>query len=148
MGGVAGLLPPDNVVSDLDAASKKHALELMAEFAASRVRIESRRIFSVLLDRERLGSTGVGRGIAIPHAKVEGLEGIEGFLMRAAKAVPFEAIDDEPVDLFFVLLAPVNAGAEHLKALARVSRTLRDRNLVDALREAPNAPTMHDLATR
>ena len=148
MGGVAGLLPPDNVVSDLGAASKKHALELMAEFAASRIRVESRTIFSVLLDRERLGSTGVGRGIAIPHAKVEGLEDIEGFLMRAAKAVPFEAIDDEPVDLFFVLLAPVNAGAEHLKALAQVSRTLRDRDLVDALREAPDASAMHDLATR
>ncbi|MCY4501529.1 MAG: PTS sugar transporter subunit IIA, partial [Alphaproteobacteria bacterium] len=85
---------------------------------------------------------GVGRGIAIPHAKMAGLEGIHGFLIRSREAVPFEAVDDEPVDLFFLLLAPESAGAEHLKALARVSRALRDRDTVKALREAAGAAAM------
>ena len=140
--GVLELVGPDGVMADLEASSKKHALELMAAFAAGSLGLSSKAVFTVLVDREKLGSTGVGRGIAIPHAKMAGLEGIHGFLIRSREAVPFEAVDDEPVDLFFLLLAPESAGAEHLKALARVSRTLRDRDTVKALREAAGAAAM------
>ncbi len=140
--GVLELVGPDGVMADLEASSKKHALELMAAFAAESLGLSAKAVFTVLVDREKLGSTGVGRGIAIPHAKMAGLDGIHGFLIRSRKAVPFEAVDDEPVDLFFLLLAPENAGAEHLKALARVSRALRDRETVKALREAAGAGSM------
>lgn len=140
--GVLELVGPDGVMADLEASSKKHALELMAAFAADSLGLSSKAVFTVLVDREKLGSTGVGRGIAIPHAKMAGLEGIHGFLIRSREAVPFEAVDDEPVDLFFLLLAPESAGAEHLKALARVSRALRDRDTVKALREAAGATAM------
>ena len=140
--GVLELVGPSGVMADLEASSKKHALELMAAFAAQSLGLSSKAVFTVLVDREKLGSTGVGRGIAIPHAKMAGLEGIHGFLIRSREAVPFEAVDDEPVDLFFLLLAPESAGAEHLKALARVSRALRDRETVKALREAAGAGAM------
>ena len=140
--GVLELVAPDGVMADLRASSKKHALELMAAFAADNLGLSSKAVFTVLVDREKLGSTGVGRGIAIPHAKMAGLDGIHGFLIRSHQAVPFEAVDDEPVDLFFLLLAPESAGAEHLKALARVSRALRDRDTVKALREAAGAAAM------
>ena len=103
--GVLELVGPDGVMADLEASSKKHALELMAAFAADSLGLSSKAVFTVLVDREKLGSTGVGRGIAIPHAKMAGLEGIHGFLIRSREAVPFEAVDDEPVDLFFLLLA-------------------------------------------
>ncbi len=140
--GVLELVGPGGVMADLEASSKKHALELMAAFAAESLGLSSKAVFTVLVDREKLGSTGVGRGIAIPHAKMAGLESIHGFLIRSREAVPFEAVDDEPVDLFFLLLAPESAGAEHLKALARVSRALRDRDTVQALREAVGAAAM------
>ncbi len=140
--GVLELVGPDGVIADLEASSKKHALELMAAVAAESLGLSSKAVFTVLVDREKLGSTGVGRGIAIPHAKMPGLESIHGFLIRSREAVPFEAVDDEPVDLFFLLLAPESAGAEHLKALARVSRALRDRDTVKALREAAGAAAM------
>ncbi len=140
--GVMELVCPGGVLADLKASSKKHALELIADFAADNLGLSAKAVFSVLLDRERLGSTGVGRGIAIPHAKVTGLDGIHGFLIRSRQAVPFEAVDDQPVDLFFLLLAPEDAGAEHLKALAKVSRALRDRETVKALREAGSAEAM------
>ena len=140
--GVLELVGSDGVMADLEASSKKHALEMMAAFAAESLGLSSKAVFTVLVDREKLGSTGVGRGIAIPHAKMAGLEGIHGFLIRSREAVPFEAVDDEPVDLFFLLLAPESAGAEHLKALARVSRALRDRDTVKGLREAAGAAAM------
>ncbi len=143
--GVLELVGSDGVVADLKASSKKHALELMAAVAADSLGLNSKAVFSVLIDREKLGSTGVGRGIAIPHAKMAGLDGIHGFLIRSYEAVPFDAVDDEPVDLFFLLLAPENAGAEHLKALARVSRALRDRDTVKALRAAAGAAAMREV---
>jgi len=146
--GVLELIGSDGVVADLKASSKKHALEQMAAVAADSLGLSSQAVFSVLIDREKLGSTGVGRGIAIPHAKMAGLDGIHGFLIRSYEAVPFDAVDDEPVDLFFLLLAPENAGAEHLKALARVSRALRDRDTVKALREAAGAAAMREALER
>src|SRR5690606_16660057 len=98
-----------------------------------------RAIFNVLLERERLGSTGVGRGVAIPHGKLPGIEGLFGLLARLHAPVPFDAVDEAPVDIVFLLLAPETAGADHLKALSRVSRILRDRAVCDGIRAAATA---------
>jgi len=101
----------------------------------------------VLSERERLGSTGIGMGVAIPHGKLSGLDRLCGIFARLDRPIPFEAIDDQPVDLIFVLLAPENAGADHLKALARVARLLRDRAVCDKLRGTDNHDALYALLT-
>jgi hypothetical protein len=101
--------------------------------------LESRRVFECLLQREKLGSTGLGQGIAIPHGKFSELDRVQGLFARLAHPVDFDAPDDQPVDLVFLLLAPESAGADHLKALARISRLLRDPALVESS-GAPTAP--------
>jgi PTS system nitrogen regulatory IIA component len=102
-------------------------------------------VFEVLLERERLGTTGVGGGIAIPHGRLPGLTHMFGLFARLERPVDFEAIDERPVDLIFLLLAPSAAGADHLKALARVSRLLRDRSLVEKLRATESADALYAL---
>jgi len=139
---ISDLLDADRVVSDLSAGSKKQALRVLARIAADGTGLPEQQIFDVLLERERLGSTGVGRGVAIPHGKVPGLGRLYGLVARLSEPTPFESIDDQPVDLVFLLLAPESAGADHLKALARVSRLLRDRSLCERLRQAENAEEM------
>ena len=106
-----------------------------------------REIFDALLQRERLASTGVGRGIAIPHGKIVGLEHIVGLFARLEKPVDFDAFDDAPVDLLFVLLAPESAGADHLKALAKVSRLLRDQTVVEQLRGSKDRSALYAILT-
>jgi PTS system nitrogen regulatory IIA component len=101
----------------------------------------------VLLERERLGTTGVGNGIAIPHGKLAGLKQLFGMFARLEQPVDFDAIDEQPVDLIFLLLAPEAAGADHLKALARVSRLLRDRSVCEKLRGANQADAIYALLT-
>ena len=120
------LIDSDSVVANLRVTSKKQALQDLARRAGDITGIDERKIFDVLMERERLGTTGVGSGIAIPHGKLSELDRIHGIFARLEKPVDFQAIDDHPVDLIFVLLAPEGAGADHLKALARVSRLLRD----------------------
>jgi PTS system nitrogen regulatory IIA component len=132
-------LSPDAVVASLRATSKKQALQELARRAAQLTGRHERAIFDVLLERERLGTTGVGRGIAIPHGKLPGLDRVRGLLARLEKPVDFDAVDDQPVDLIFLLLAPEQAGADHLKALARVSRLLRDDRLCERLRGCDSA---------
>lgn len=129
------------VIAPLKATSKKQALQELARQAAELTGEHERAIFDVLLERERLGTTGVGRGIAIPHGKLPGLDRVYGIFARLERPIDFDAIDDQPVDLIFLLLAPENAGADHLKALARVSRLLRDERLCEKLRgcESPDA---------
>jgi len=105
-------------------------------------------IFDVLIERERLGTTGVGHGIGIPHGKLANLDRLYGLFARLETPVDFDAIDDQPVDLICVLLAPEAAGADHLKALARVSRLLRDRSICDKLRGTDNADALHALLTQ
>lgn len=131
---ITEILTPERVVADLRATSKKQALQELARHAARITGLNERAIFDVLLERERLGTTGVGNGIAIPHGKLNELDGLYGLFARVEKPVDFDAIDDDPVDLIFVLLAPEGAGADHLKALARVSRLLRDENVCQKLR--------------
>ena len=144
---ISDLLKPDAVVF-LKASSKKHVLQELAKHAAQLTDISERKIFDTLLERERLGSTGVGNGIAIPHGKLNDLTALHGVFAKLEKPVDFEAIDDHPVDLVFLLLAPEQAGADHLKALARVSRLLRDPAVCEKLRGASNTDGLFMLLTQ
>ncbi len=128
------ILAPEAVLSNLKVTAKKQVLQELAAHAARLSGLDERRIFDTLLERERLGTTGVGRGIAIPHGKLADLDHVVGCFARLAKPIDFDAIDDEPVDLLFLLLAPEEAGAEHLKALACVSRLLRDQTVCKKIR--------------
>ena len=141
------LLVPDAVVANLKAGSKKQALQELSQQAATLTGLQERVIFDVLLQRERLGTTGIGRGIAIPHGKMQELKKLHGLFARLPKAIDFDAIDEQPVDLIFMLLAPVSAGADHLKALARVSRLLRDESVCAKLRGADDPEALFALLT-
>jgi PTS system nitrogen regulatory IIA component len=141
------LLGPGNVVPTLKATSKKQVFTEMAARAAKVVKLDERTIFDVVLERERLGTTGIGGGIAIPHGKMPGLDRLYGFFARVETPVDFDAIDGEPVDLVFMLLAPESAGADHLKALAKISRVLRDRAMCEKLRGSRNADALYALLT-
>ena len=144
---IADLLSPDAVLSHLKAASKKQVLQEMAHKAANLTRLPERRIFETLTEREKLGSTGMGQGIAIPHGRVPGIEKMTGLFAQLDHPVDFDSMDDQPVDLVFLLLAPEGAGADHLKALARVSRLLRNQAICEKLRAAPQAATLYALLT-
>ena len=133
---IADLLAPDAVLPALKAQSKKQLLQELAARAHGLTRLSERRIFETLVERERLGTTGVGAGIAIPHGRMAEAKTITGVFARLENAIDYEAVDSQPVDLVFMLLAPENAGADHLKALARVSRLLRDKAVCEKLRAA------------
>ena len=135
---IADLVSPDGVIANLKASSKKQALQELAHRAAPIAGLHERAIFDTLLERERLGTTGVGHGIAIPHGKLADLDRLHGLFARLKKPVSFDSIDDQPVDLIFLLLAPESAGADHLKALARVSRLLRDKSICEKLGRESN----------
>jgi PTS system nitrogen regulatory IIA component len=139
------LLTQDGVVANSRASSKKQILQDLARKAAELTGADERAIFDVVLERERLGSTGVGNGIAIPHGKLPGLKRLAAVFARLEKPVDFEAIDEQPVDLVFLLLAPEGAGADHLKALAKVSRLLRDKRMCDKLRGSDKAEAIYAL---
>ncbi len=142
---ISDLISPAAVLANLKVTSKKQILQEMAARAANVSSMPEREIFDTLLERERLGTTGVGRGIAIPHGKLPELDQIHAVFARLAKPVDFDAIDDEPVDLIFLLLAPESAGADHLKALARVSRLLRDGATCAKLRGADDSEAIYAL---
>src|SRR5438874_7484038 len=144
---IADLLTPRSVVPQLRAAGKKQALQEIARRAATIASCSERQIYDVLAERERLGSTGIGRGVAIPHGKLAELSRLYGLFARLDRPIAFDAIDDQPVDLVFVLLAPADAGAEHLRALARVSRLLRDSTICQKLRGTDNADALYALLT-
>ncbi|MPY71713.1 MAG: PTS IIA-like nitrogen regulatory protein PtsN [Alphaproteobacteria bacterium] len=131
---ISDLITPESVVTGLNATSKKQMLQELAHKAAKITRLHERNIFDVLLERERLGTTGVGKGIAIPHGKMAELDRLHGIFARLDTPVDFDSVDDQPVDLVFLLLAPETAGADHLKALARISRLLRDSKMCEKLR--------------
>ncbi len=145
--GFGEILKSDGVIHNLNARCKREALEIMAEKAAALVDRPTPEIVQTLLEREQLGSTGVGDGVAIPHGKIDGLCAIVGVLALLEKPVTFDAVDDQPVDLIFLLLAPANATAAHLKALAKVSHLLRDPDTRAALRGADSAESLFALAT-
>ncbi len=126
------------VVSGLRPTSKKQALHLISSRAADRLGLSAPDLLKAVLERESLGSTGVGSGVAIPHARYPGLQSITGFFFRLENPIPFDAIDDEPVDLIFLLLAPDEEGSTHLRALAQISRVLRRPEVRQNVRNAPN----------
>lgn len=138
----------DRVLLGLRAASKRQVLQALSDTAARVTGVPATAILEVLIQRERLGTTGLGDGIAIPHAKLTPLGELVGFFARLAKPVDFDALDGEPVDLVFLLLAPDEAGADHLKALARIARILRDPELCQGLRRATTAAEAHALLVR
>jgi PTS system nitrogen regulatory IIA component len=141
------LIMPEAVIPTLAAKSKKQVLQDLAERAAELTKLQARDIFETLLQRERLGSTAVGRGIAIPHGQLPGLQRIVSIFARLQPPIDFEAPDEEPVDLVFLLLAPQHAGADHLKALARVSRLLREPQAIEMLRAAHDRATLYAILT-
>lgn len=142
---LSDLVQPQAILPALKANSKKQLLQLLAERAAAVTGIPEREIFDTILQRERLGSTGVGNGIAIPHGKLAGVKKITGVFARLEQPVDFEALDDQPVDLVFLLLAPEGAGADHLKALSRIARVLRDADVVAKVRGTRDAAAIHAL---
>ena len=145
---ISDLLTVENVITDLRVTSKKQALQILSKHAANNTGQDERDIFEILSQRERLGTTGVGDGRAIPHGHLSGLKKIQGYFARLEKAIDFDSIDDSPVDLIFLLLAPKGAGAEHLKALALISRLMRSNVLCEKLRGANNADALYALLSR
>ena len=141
------LISAQSVIPNLRASSKKQALQDLARRAAGITGLHERAIFDVLIERERLGTTGVGNGIAIPHGKMANLDRLYGLFARLENSVDFQSIDEQPVDLIFLLLAPESAGADHLKALARVSRLLRDGSVCEKLRGTNDAEALFALLT-
>ena len=139
------LIGPDAVLANAKATGKKSLLAELAHRAAGLYGVDERRLFELLIERERLGSTGIGGGIAIPHGRMPGLAAPHGLFARVSAPVDFDAIDERPIDIVFLLIAPEGAGADHLKALARVSRLLRDRALVDKLRATESADALYAL---
>jgi PTS system nitrogen regulatory IIA component len=142
---LGALITSDAIIPKLAAKTKKHALQDLADKAAALTGLDGRDILEALLQRERVGSTAVGRGIAIPHGRLAGLQRIVSVFARLAQPVDFEAPDEEPVDLIFVLLAPEHAGADHLKALARVSRLLREPQTIERLRSSHDRATLYSI---
>jgi|SRR5689334_13827620 nitrogen PTS system EIIA component len=144
---IADLLTPTGVIANLRVSSKRQALQELAKRAATLSGRHERAIFDVLLERERLGTTGIGMGTAVPHGRLAGLPRPYGLFARLERPIDFEAIDSQPVDLAFLLLTPETAGADHLKALARISRLLRDRVMCDKLRGTDRADALYALLT-
>jgi PTS system nitrogen regulatory IIA component len=145
---LSDLISAEAVLPSLKVNSKKQALQAVAERAAALTGLEEREIFDTLLQREKLGSTGVGGGIAIPHGKPQKLGRMFGLFARLAKPIDFEALDDQPVDLVFLLLAPEGAGADHLKALARIARHLREPGVAAKLRSAADTTALYAVLTQ
>jgi len=141
------LISSNVVVANLKATSKKQVLQDLSRRAADATGLHERAIFDVLMERERLGTTGVGNGIAIPHGKLPELDRLHGHFARLEQPVHFQSIDERPVDLIFLLLAPESAGADHLKALAKVSRVLRDDSICEKLRGTDTSDALYAILT-
>jgi nitrogen PTS system EIIA component len=144
---IADILQPNGVIANLRAANKRQALQELAKRAAQLAGKPERAVLEVLLERERLGTTGIGHGTAIPHGRMPDLPQIHALFARLEKPIDFEAIDNQPVDIIFLLLTPANSGADHLKALARISRLLRDKAICEKLRGTDRADALYALLT-
>lgn len=141
------IVTPEALNTGLNATSKKHLMQELAQIASDAHGLDTRQTFNALLERERLGATGMGRGVAIPHARLDQLDRVVGVFARLQKPVDFDAVDGEPVDLVFALFAPEGAGADHLRALARVSRCLRDQAVCAKLRAADQSAAVYAVLT-
>lgn len=147
MNRLSDLVYPATVRAQQPVDSKRAFFPLAGQLTASALGLDASEVTEALLERERLGSTAFGRGMAIPHARIAGLSGVRGLFIQLTKPVDFDAVDALPVDLAFVLLSPVDAGADHLKALAQVSRFLRDDAAVARLRGARSAEAIYAILT-
>ena len=141
------MLSQEDIIPSLKAKSKKQLLQEIARIAGEKTGLDQRDIFDVLLQRERLGSTGVGQGVAIPHGRLDDIDHIVCLFARLDEPINFDSLDDEPVDLVFLLLAPETAGADHLKALARISRLIRESNTLEKLRGSREPSALYSLLT-
>lgn len=141
------LLKPEAVKVLTSASSKKRLMQDLGDLAEQAYGLKSGHVLDALLAREALGPTGVGHGIALPHARLDGLDTVVGAFVLLDKPIDFNAVDRQPVDVAFALFAPEDAGVEHLKALALVSRTLRDPGICAKLRANPNPSTLHTILT-
>ena len=142
---ITDLVAPEAILPALKVISKKQALQELAARAATLTGQNERSVFEVLLQREKLGTTAVGYGVAIPHGKLPKLEKLFGLFARLERPIDFESMDGQPVDLVFLLLAPEGAGADHLKALSRIARVLRDADTVAKIRGTRDAAAIHAL---
>jgi PTS system nitrogen regulatory IIA component len=142
---IGELLVEDGIVLRSGASSKRQALHVVAETAAHAMGLDAARVMDALLEREALGSTGLGAGVAVPHARIEGLQRVFGVFVRLDTPVAYGSVDDRPVDLLFALFAPPRDGAEHLRALAAVSRAVRSPELRESLRQARTVDAAHAL---
>ena len=145
MNQLCDILSSDSVEANFPARGKKMLFQQLAAAVARRTGLDPKSVSAALLEREKLGSTGFGAGVAIPHGKIEGLPRVTGFFARLTGPIDFHAVDGLPVDLVFLLLSPADAGADHLKALAGVSRLLRDPQLVAKLRGARSNDAIYAL---
>jgi PTS system nitrogen regulatory IIA component len=142
---IGDLLDRAAVGARINAASKRQALSIVSEIAGRAFELKSAEILTKIMQRERLGSTGVGHGVAVPHCRLRGIDRVRGVFVRLETPVDFGAVDEQPVDLIFALLAPPNDASEQLRALARVSRVLRQTDLRQQLRQARSADAMRAL---
>ena len=144
---LTSLLDRHAILGQVSVNSKRQALQLVADVAARQLNLDAGIIHQALIEREKLGSTGVGVGVAVPHAALAGLDRMYGVFVRLDSPINYDSIDDMPVDLIFALLAPENAGTEHLRALAKVSRVLRQKDLREQLRLIENSDAIYALLT-
>lgn len=144
---LSSFLKPEAVRVVSQLTSKKRLFQQLGEIVASCCDINADEAVDALQERESLGPTGVGHGVALPHARLEGLDGITGAFIRLEKPIDFGSVDRQPVDLVFALFAPEDTGVDHLKALALVSRTMRDNSICSKLRANSDPATLHALLT-
>lgn len=144
---LADMLAKDGIIPSLKADDKKQALQILATNAEAATGASAHDIYTALIQRERLSSTSLGRGIAIPHVKLPAVKSITCLFARLEKPIAFDSHDGEPVDLLFFLLAPEHAGGDHLKALARISRLVRDPATLEGLRSAKDADALMQVLT-
>jgi len=145
---LADILSEESVLVCADITSKHDVLLRLSEQVARLTGHPAAEIFEALNDRESLGSTGLGNGIAVPHGKYAALKGVMAVFMKLTRPVDFEAVDDQPVDIVMMLLAPMGAGADHLKALARVARVLRTDSIAEALRRTDDPERLYAILTQ
>ncbi len=141
---IKDILSADNILVEKKALNKKQLLEKLSHLASEKTELEEEVIFNALIERERLGTTGIGRGVALPHTRLEGLKNIYCAFVKS-EPMAFDSVDEKPVDLLFLLLVPENAGGDHLKALARLSRLLRNEKATEQLRAADLPKTLYKI---
>ena len=145
MAAIADLLSPGRLVLDAAPSSKRQLFQDLAALVERQTGVDQTAVLAALVQREKLGTTGIGEGVAVPHARLAGLPGLLGFFVRLAKPVDYDSLDEAPVDLVFLIVAPEDENAEQLKALAKIARLLRDPTLTARLRREGDPARVYDL---